>query len=120
MDPQDASDRLAMLRAAIATNYGIGGDLGRQLRKIRRTLPRYEVRQAEALVRVEAALGNSHEPAEIDTAAFERAETALYMHLEGLSDAERRGRVALDIATTVIVNLSLAALVLGGLWAWVA
>lgn len=117
MDPQDAADRLAALRADIATSYGVGGDLRRQVRKIRRTLPRYELRQAEDLVRVEAELAEREAGAEIDSAAFERAETALQMHLEGLDTLARRRGFALDIATSVIVNVVIGVGVIAAFWA---
>jgi len=120
MDPNDAAARLASLRAEIALKYGVGGTLKRQVAKIGRTLPRYERAQAAELVRVEQALGHPKTQKQIDARAFERAETALTMHLEGVDAADRRKGYVLDVTTTVLVNLLLAAIVMALLAAWIA
>ncbi|MEM6275961.1 MAG: hypothetical protein AAF714_03360 [Pseudomonadota bacterium] len=114
METHDLSSRLGSLRAEIALKYGVGGSLGSQVRAIRRTLPKYERRQAESLVRVEAALEAGG--ADVDPQAFERAETALLMHLDELDAAARRTRRAVDIAMNVLVNLVLAVAALLALW----
>ncbi|MEM9437900.1 MAG: hypothetical protein AAGA15_12740 [Pseudomonadota bacterium] len=115
MDPNDAQARLATLRAEIALKYGVSGTLDRQVRKIGRTLPRYERRLAAELVRVERALGHPKLQKQIDARAFERAEMALVMHLEGVDAEGRRRGFALDITTTVLVNTLLGAATLAAL-----
>ncbi|MEM1375715.1 MAG: hypothetical protein AAGF78_15200 [Pseudomonadota bacterium] len=116
MEANDVSSRLGSLRAEIAIKYGVGGSLGSQIRAIRRALPKYERRQAESLARVEAAIEAG--AAEVDPEAFERAETALLMHLDGLEAASRRTRRAVDIAMNVLVNMALAVAALLALWVW--
>lgn len=116
MDPVDARSRLSDLSAELAVKYGIGGSLARQAKKIGRAMPRYERRHLADLARVEAALTHPKLQRQIDGPAFERAETALQMHLEGVDAADRRKGIALDITTTVMVNLLLAGITLAVLW----
>lgn len=116
MDPDNASMRLDALRSEIALKYGVSGSLERQLRKIGRTLPRYERRQAAALVLAEQALGHPELQEQIEPATFDRAETALWMHLEGVDARDRRKGVMLDITTTVLVNVLVGVVLMVVLW----
>ncbi|MEM9853980.1 MAG: hypothetical protein AAF841_05940 [Pseudomonadota bacterium] len=108
MDPDDASSRLASLSAEIALKYGVSGSFERQVRKLGRALPRYERVQARELVRAERALGHAKLQKQVDRQVFERAETALLMHLEGVDASHRRRGYLLDVTTTVLVNVLLA------------
>ena len=119
MDPDEAASRLEALRAEITLKYRVGGSLAQQAKKIRRTLPRYERQQVEALVRVEAALAESDAPEKIDPAAFERAETALQMYLETVDHADQRRGYLLDITTSAFVNVLLGVIALAVLLALV-
>ncbi|MEM9437459.1 MAG: hypothetical protein AAGA15_10495 [Pseudomonadota bacterium] len=116
MNPNDAQARLATLRAEIALKYGVKGTLQKQVRKIGRALPRFERAQAAELVRLEQALAEGEMEQTIDARAFERAEMALVMHLEGVEAEERRRTFALDVTTTVLVNTLLGAAALAALF----
>ena len=112
MEPMDARSRLDTLRAEIALKYGVSGSLEKQVRKIGRALPRYERARAAELVRVEAALGHAKLQKQIDGRVFEVAETALQMHLEKVDARDRRKGFALDVTTTVLVNVVLGLIAL--------
>lgn len=112
----DAQARLSSLSAEIALKYGVSGSLEKQVRKIGGTLPRYERARAKDLVRVAEALERDADQIEIDERAFEVAEMALQMHLEHVDAEAFRKSVAVDVATTILVNLVLGAVALAVVW----
>ena len=116
MDESEASTRLDALRQALAETYGVTGSLEAQVAQLKRVLPRYERRQAQALVRVEQALGRGQ--GEIEARAFEHAELALVMYLEAADERDARKGSAVDVTMSVLVNVVLGLLALALLW-WV-
>ena len=118
MDPTQFQKDIDALRREIEERYGIAGrTLGVQVRKLGRSLPKYERGQARVLAEAETALGHPKMAMRIQVQAFEHAKTALQMHLETVSPTDRRKGRAIDIAATVLVNVFLAAVVLAVIWA---
>ncbi len=114
----NAKARVENLSAEIAVKYGVKGSLEKQVRKIGRAFPKYERKQAQILVHASHALGHPKMQKQLDERSFERAETALLMHLEKVDAMDRRKGIALDLTTTVLVNVVLAVIILATLWAW--
>ncbi|MEO0485742.1 MAG: hypothetical protein AAF092_07505 [Pseudomonadota bacterium] len=119
MDPMEARARLDDLSAEIALKYGITGTFSDQIAKIRRALPRYERARADDLAKVESALEHPTHRNELMREPFERAETALLMHLERVDRSERIRAYALDAISSVLLNVVLAAIAVGVLYVFI-
>ena len=119
MDPLEAQSRLEDLSAQIAVKYGVSGTFSFQVSKIRRALPRYERARADDLVKVESALEHPTNRYELMREPFERAETALLMHLEGVDRTERVRAFALDAIMSVVTNVALAGIAVAILYVFI-
>jgi hypothetical protein len=114
----DWSARLSDLRALLADKLGVmGADLGHQVRRAGRRLPRRVRREAEFLVRAEEMARHPRLARLIDPREVARAQGRVARHLEGINPALlRRNRRKDRVAAFALYVLVTSALVVTLLW----
>ncbi len=114
----DWSNHLFTLRRLLAEKLGTrGGDLGSQLRRVGRRLPRRVRREAEYLVRAETMARHPRLARLVDPRAVDRAHGRIARHLEGIDPvAIRRNRRKDSVAAFALYVLVTFALVVTLLW----
>lgn len=115
---QDWPDRIADLRLRLREKLGVAGpDLGRQVRRAGRRLPRRVRQEAEFLSRAESMARHPRLARLVDPREVARAEGRLSRHLAGIDPALlRRNRIKDGVAAVGLCVLATFALVVTLLW----